>query len=244
MSREYHSEKTGRERLAEIVEIGASDDALSRGYDFYITAVIVVSVAVAVLDTFEEIRSSYGGVLDTLETLCAVLFAIDYFLRIITAGYVFPRESETRSILAYIVSAGGVIDLMSFLPSLLPVFIPSGAVAFRIIRIVRIFRLFRINSYYDSLNAITEVLLQKKQQLMSSVFIILVLMLASSLCMYSVEHEAQPEVFENAFSGLWWSVSTLLTIGYGDIYPVTMPGKNIFEDTEKIASLRTVYERT
>ena len=92
-------------------------------------------------------------------------------------------------------------------------------------RVVRIFRLFRINAYYDSLNVITEVLASKCQQLLSSVFIILVLMVASSLCMYSLEHEAQPEVFSNAFSGIWWSVSTLLTIGYGDIYPITTLGK-------------------
>lgn len=85
------------------------------------------------------------------------------------------------------------------------------------IRIVRIFRLFRINAYYDSLNVITEVISGKKQQLISSVFIIVILMLASSLCMYSLEHEAQPEVFANAFSGIWWAASTLLTVGYGDI---------------------------
>ena len=50
-------------------------------------------------------------------------------------------------------------------------------------------------------------------------------MLASSLCMYSVEHDSQPEVFRNAFSGIWWSMSTLLTVGYGDITPVTGLGK-------------------
>ena len=53
----------------------------------------------------------------------------------------------------------------------------------------------------------------------------MILMLASSLCMYSVEHNAQPEVFRNAFSGIWWSMSTLLTVGYGDIYPVTTLGR-------------------
>ena len=92
-------------------------------------------------------------------------------------------------------------------------------------RVVRIFRLFHINAYYDSLNIIAEVISSKRQQLMSSVFTILLLMVASSLCMYSLEHEAQPEVFSNAFSGMWWSVSTLLTVGYGDIYPVTPLGK-------------------
>ena len=75
------------------------------------------------------------------------------------------------------------------------------------------------------MNVITEVLRSRRQQLASSVFIILVLMLASSLCMYSLEHEAQPEVFSNAFSGIWWAVSTLLTVGYGDIYPITTAGK-------------------
>lgn len=93
------------------------------------------------------------------------------------------------------------------------------------IRIVRIFRLFRINAYHDSLSVITAVIKGKRQQLMSSVFIILILMLASSLCMYSLEHEAQPEVFSNAFSGIWWAASTLLTVGYGDIYPITVLGK-------------------
>ena len=96
---------------------------------------------------------------------------------------------------------------------------------FKMFRVARILRLFRINAYYDSLNVITEVLLRKKQQIMSSVFIILVMMLASSLCMYSIENPAQPEVFNNAFSGIWWSVSTLLTVGYGDIYPITTAGK-------------------
>ncbi|MBQ4057608.1 MAG: two pore domain potassium channel family protein [Lachnospiraceae bacterium] len=71
----------------------------------------------------------------------------------------------------------------------------------------------------------TQVIYGKRQQLVSSVVLILILMTGASLCMYSLEHEAQPEVFSNAFSGIWWAASTLLTIGYGDIYPVTILGK-------------------
>ena len=107
----------------------------------------------------------------------------------------------------------------------MPVFFPAGTTAFRLLRIARIFRLFRINAYYDSISVITAVIRGKQQQLISSVFIILVLMLAPSLCMYSLEHEAQPDVFQNAFSGIWWAASTLLTVGYGDIYPITLMGK-------------------
>ena len=97
--------------------------------------------------------------------------------------------------------------------------------AFRLLRIFRIFRLFKMNSYSDSLGIIAQVLKSKWQQLVSSVILILVLMIFSSLCMYSIEHDAQPEIFSDAFSGIWWSVSTLLTVGYGDIYPITTLGK-------------------
>jgi len=214
-----------RRQLARVIEVGASDDTLSRAYDFWITAIIVINLAVAVMSTFQPLQERAGALLDAVETITAVFFALDYVLRLIAAKYIFPTGSEGKSLLRYVLSFAGIIDLLSFLPSFLPVFFPEGAVAFRIFRIIRIFRLFRINAYYDSLNAITDVLRRKKQQLLSSVFIILVLMLGSSLCMYSVEHEAQPEVFSNAFSGIWWSVSTLLTIGYGDIYPITTLGK-------------------
>ena len=97
--------------------------------------------------------------------------------------------------------------------------------AFRIFRVIRIFRLFKINSRYDAFNVIIDVIKEKSKQILSSVVMVLILMIASSLCMYSLEHEAQPEVFKNAFSGIWWSASTLLTIGYGDIYPVTVGGR-------------------
>ncbi len=109
--------------------------------------------------------------------------------------------------------------------TILPFFFLSGAVVFRMLRVVRIFHLFRINANYDSFNVITSVLKSKKNQILSSLFIVLLLLLAASLCMYSAEHEAQPDVFNNAFSGLWWSISAILTIGYGDIYPVTLAGK-------------------
>ncbi len=154
-----------------------------------------------------------------------MFFTIDYVLRLFTAKELFPKLDGKEATKRYILSFAGIIDLLSFLPYYLPVFFPKGSAVFKMFRVARILRLFRINSYYDQLNVITEVLVSKKQQLMASVFIILILMMASSLCMYSVEHDAQPEVFQNAFSGIWWSVSTLLTVGYGDIYPITITGK-------------------
>lgn len=168
---------------------------------------------------------NHGGLLLFLEAATVAFFALEYTLRIWTAQFIYPNLSELGAIKRYATSFSGIIDLLSFLPYYLPFFFPAGATVFRMFRVVRIFRLFQINAYYDSLNVIAEVISSKRQQLFSSVFTILLLMVASSLCMYSLEHEAQPEVFSNAFSGMWWSVSTLLTVGYGDIYPITTLGK-------------------
>ncbi|MGN1266459.1 MAG: ion transporter [Dorea sp.] len=214
-----------RKRIFEVIEVGNDLDRISRGYDFANALVIILNLVVSIMYTFEEFQAQYGTILFVIEAITVAFFCIDYFLRIWTAKFLYSELSEPRAIRKYIFSFAGIVDLCSFLPYYLPFFFPSGAVAFRMFRIIRIFRLFRINSYYDSLNVITEVINDKKQQLFSSVFIILILMLASSLCMYSLEHEAQPDVFRNAFSGIWWSASSLLTVGYGDIYPVTTIGK-------------------
>lgn len=214
-----------RKRIFEIIEVGAPGDIASRVYDFINMLTIVINLVVSVLYTFEEVRVPHESMLVVIEEITVAFFALDYLLRLYTAKYRYPKLKERKALLKYIFSLTGLVDLFSFLPYYLPVFFPSGAVAFRMFRIIRIFRLFRINAYYDSLNVITEVIASKGQQLISSVFIILVLMLASSLCMYSLEHDAQPDVFTNAFSGIWWAVSTLLTVGYGDIYPITTMGK-------------------
>lgn len=214
-----------RRRIFEIIEIGPPEDRISRTYDLTNLLSIVVNLLVSILYTFDDIRLKYGTLLLTIESVTVAFFAVDYCLRLWTARCRSPKSSEIKAIWEYATSFHGIVDILSFLPYYLPIFFPSGATAFRLFRVMRFFRLFRINTYYDSLSVISEVIGSKRQQLISSVFIILILMLSSSLCMYSLEHEAQPTVFTNAFSGIWWAASTLLTVGYGDIYPITDAGK-------------------
>ena len=214
-----------RRRLFEILEAGSAEDPVSRAYDIFSTLMTIANVIATVLYTFDRMEQQHGSTLLLIEAVTVAFFAVEYFLRLWTAQFMHPNLTEWSAIKTYGTSFSGIIDLLSFLPYYLPVFFPTGAAVFRMFRVVRIFRLFQINAYYDSLNVIAEVINSKKQQLLSSVFTILLLMLASSLCMYSLEHDAQPEIFSNAFSGMWWSVSTLLTVGYGDIYPITTLGK-------------------
>ncbi len=216
-----------RRKVFKMVSVGVVDDFINQMYDIISTFALVLNIVVTVLSTFTELDLKYGSVFDYLEAVTIAFFALDYILRLYTANCLYPYKGEWKSLVKYVFSFTGIIDLLSFLPYYLPSFFPAGAAVFKMFRVARIFRLFRINAYYDSLNVIAEVLQRKKQQLMSSVFIILVLMLAASLCMYSIENPYQPDVFANAFSGIWWAASTLLTVGYGDIYPVTTLGKAV-----------------
>lgn len=213
-----------RTTVFQMVEVGYDETGITRAYDYLNLLTILLNVTATVLYTFDYFENNYGNVLHWVEAITVAFFALDYVLRIWTAPLLHPQDRSSTGVRKYIFSFWGLIDLISFLPYYIPIF-PAGGATFRLFRVVRIFRLFRINKYSDSLGAITSVLRSKKQQLMSSVFIILVLMLASSLCLYSVEHDAQPEVFRNALSGIWWASSALLTIGYGDMYPITVAGK-------------------
>ena len=209
-----------KKQIFDIIQIGDKSNTISRMFDIFITVTIVANILVTFLQTFDEL-AFLTTVFKGVEYVTIFIFCVEYILRIWTAEYLYPDKSRGRSRLRFLVSFDGIVDFLT----IVPVFFLSGFVIFRMLRVARIFHLFRLNAKYDSFNVITTVLYEKRNQIISSVFIVLILMLASSLCMYSVEHDAQPTVFRNAFSGIWWSMSTLLTVGYGDIYPITPLGR-------------------
>ena len=209
-----------RKRIFEIIQIGHQEDAPSRIFDYFIVTAILCNIAVLFLETFDEL-SAFRGLFDRIEDVTVLIFCVEYALRIWTADLLYPEDARPKAVLRFLFSFDGLVDLLT----ILPFFFLSGFGAFRILRAARILHLFRINTQYDSFQVISTVVKEKKNAILYSVFIILVLVLASSLCMYSAEHAAQPEVFQNALSGIWWSVSTVFTVGYGDIYPVTLLGR-------------------
>ena len=209
-----------KRNIFNIIQIGDKSNRPSRIFDVFITVVILTNIVITFLQTFDSLNF-LSGFFNVSEIITILIFSVEYLLRIWTADYLYPQKSSAEARLSFLVSFDGIIDLLT----ILPFFFLSGMVIFRMLRVARIFHLFRLNARYDSFNVITTVLYEKRNQIISSLFIVLILMLASSLCMYSVEHDAQPNVFSNAFSGIWWSMSTLLTVGYGDIYPITTLGQ-------------------
>ena len=209
-----------RKRIFTIIQVGNLSDFPSRAYDFALVIAVAVNIFIAIFDTFQE-ADSYEKAIWVIECITVVFFAIDYLLRIWTADYLYENMSPARARLRFIFSWAGLVDLLSCVPFLAA----SGGGALRMFRIIRILRVFRIHHYADPLRVIGDVIRKKQGQLLSSIFIVFILMIASSLMMYNLEHEAQPEAFANAFSGFWWAANTLLTVGYGDIVPVTLAGK-------------------
>ena len=221
---DVNKSKTGiKKRVYDIIQIGSREDLASSIFDYVICAAIVINIVALYMDTF-ELDPTVRAVVKAVEYGTLFLFIVEYILRLWTADLMFPDSSPIGSRIRYIFSFFGIVDLFSILPYFIAM-LPWGLVVFRILRIFRILRLFKINAQYDAFNIVVDVLRSKSKQIGSSVIIVLTMMLASSLLMYGLEHDAQPEAFKNAFSGLWWSVSALLTVGYGDIYPITTMGK-------------------
>lgn len=213
-----------RKRVFSVIQIGNKTDALSRGFDYFISIMILLSVSVTFMLTFEQLEYLKSA-LGYIEFGTIIVFVIEYILRLWTAKYLYNEEKPFWSAMRFVVSFYGIVDLLTICSYFVPFLFSNGIVALRMLRVVRIMRLFKLNASYDAFNVITDVLKEKFNQIISCVFMIFILILMSSLCMYSLEHDAQPENFSNAFSGIWWSVSTMLTVGYGDIYPITIGGK-------------------
>ncbi|MBR1740421.1 MAG: ion transporter [Lachnospiraceae bacterium] len=211
-----------KRKIFDIIQIGDKSNLISRLFDIFIALNIFMNIIAAFLLTVDE-KKAYFPVFHGIEIGTTLIFCVEYILRIWTADELYKEDGRIKSRLHFLISYDGIVDLFT----ILPVFFLTGFIVFRMLRVIRIFHLFRINKQYDSFHVIATVFREKRNQIFSSVVIILILMLGSSLCMYSAEHEAQPEVFKNAFSGLWWAVSTVLTVGYGDIYPVTILGKGM-----------------
>ena len=219
------SYKRIKHRTFEIIQQDHEHDLASRAFDIVVIILIVINVIVVMIDTF-ELPDSVRRITNTIENISVIIFTVEYLLRVWTADELYPdTASITKSRLRYIFSFMALIDLLAILPFYLPMVFTVDLRVLRMLRIIRLFRVFKINRYTTALGTISKVFKAKAGELISSMSVVLLLMLISSVLMYNFEHEAQPDSFTNIFQSMWWSVATVTTIGYGDIYPVTVAGK-------------------
>ena len=213
-----------RRKIYDILQPDNGKSAASRIFDVTITTLILMSVVIVFAVTF-ELPTRVLGVLSVLEDIASIVFSIEYLLRIVTADFIYPKRGPIKARISYVLSPMAIIDLAAVLPYWLPMVLPGSMLGMRAFRLVRLLRILKLNRYFDAMRLIGGVIESKKRELLGSMFFVVILMLVSSLLMYSAEHDAQPEAFRNAFSGLWWAVATLTTVGYGDICPITILGR-------------------
>jgi voltage-gated potassium channel len=200
-----------KKKLRAIVE----DNTTKKGkyFDYFIQLIIVLSLISFSLETLPNISKEFRLVLEKFEFVSIVIFSIEYVLRVLV----------TKKPLRYIFSFYGIIDILAILPFYLNRFLDLRFL--RAFRVFRIFRALKLIRYNKALNRFSVAFKIVKEELVLFFIVILIMLFIVSAGIYSFENEAQPEIFKSVFHSGWWSIVTLTTVGYGDVYPITLGGK-------------------
>lgn len=213
-----------KRRLFLILEVWTIHDSFSKIFDFFMIILIVLNVIAVSLATVADFRQRYYIVFQNFEYFSIASFTIEYILRLwsctIDEHYKHPFWGRIK----YMFTPLALIDLIAFLPFYLPMMIPDMRAA-RLFRLIRFLRFFKLTRYLKSLNMIKSVLNNKKEELIMTVGMVLIILFLSGSIIYFLENEAQPEQFANIPVAMWWAVVTLTTVGYGDVYPITPWGR-------------------
>lgn len=183
---------------------------------------IVVSVIFAIVASEPVVQILLGATLRTIELTFGLLFATEYVLRAYAVG-ANPAYRGVPGLMRHLVRPMSVVDLVS----ILPFFLGVGSEAF-VVRMVRLFRLIalsRLARYSSAMSLVVQSVYSRRHELILSLCMAFCMMLLSASALYAAEAETQPEHFGSIPRALWWSVSTLTTVGYGDVVPVTVVGK-------------------
>jgi len=216
-----------KKSIYRLVEKGSHGKKVNLIFDYVIMGLIVLSIISIILESIKEIGPEFKLFLNWFDMFSVSIFSIEYLLRLYVSDLTHPSSNKFKSVLKFIFSVSGLIDLFAILPFYLPLVMKIDLRFLRTLRLIRFLRILKINRYANSLNLIGAVLKDKKSELAVTGFVTLLLLVFSSFIMYNIEGEIQPDVFPNILAAFWWSVATLTTVGYGDVYPITGLGKFI-----------------
>jgi voltage-gated potassium channel len=211
-----------RYQLYRIVENEAQSTIASQIFDSTIMILIILSVLSIVLESFEYMRVHYQHHFDLFEHLTLAIFTGEYLLRVYTASYKYEDQpSHSAAAWHFVRSGTGIIDFLAIAPLFIPYFVDMDLRFIRILKMTRLLRVLKLSSLTRSIVLVGDVFVEKRFELGITMFATLITILVFSTVMYHIEHEAQPDKFPNIVATFWWSVITLTTVGYGDVYPVT-----------------------
>ncbi len=213
-----------RKRIWEIVEAAKDGDTASRVFDISILSLIFVNVVAVIVGSVPSVQKRWGAFLSIFETISVIVFSVEYVARLWSCTADPQFGGTIRGRVRHALRAMSIIDLLAILPFYLP-FLGVDLRSLRVLRLLRILRIAKVGRYYSSLNLIKHVLQAKKEELVLTSALMGLLLVVSSSLLYYCENAVQPEAFSSIPATMWWSIATLTTVGYGDMYPVTLMGK-------------------
>ncbi len=206
-----------------VLERSGDSDGASGVFEKFLITLIILNIAAVVASSFKDLPPQAVRALFWFEAFSVVVFSLEYALRLWTSDLLYPKSKHPR--LKYAFSAMAVIDLLAIAPFYIPFLITCDLRFVRMLRLFRLLRILKLNRYSDAMNIIGSVVRREKEKLLTTIFFTGIIILFASSIMYYVENEAQPDKFPNIIASVWWAVATLTTVGYGDVYPVTVLGK-------------------
>lgn len=214
-----------RKSLYRILETSAGKRrGLSLLFNLVLITIITLNAVAIVLNTVPDYNRRFTKLFYDFELFSVIFFSIEYLLRVWVCveneKYHHPIWGRVR----YIFSTSAIIDFLAIFPFYFSLFSTDLGVV-RILRLFRIFRLFRISRYSHAFRMIQSVVSDKKEELILSTALVIFMLIIVSSVMYYVEHPAQPSKFSSIPATMWWGVTAMTTVGYGDIHPVTPLGK-------------------
>jgi voltage-gated potassium channel len=218
----YYSLKKKTHLLLDPIEGGTLPDKIINSF---IVSMIVLNMVAVILETVDSLYKAHEALFKGFEFFSITIFSVEYILRVWSCTDIEKYRHPLRGRIKYILSAGGLIDLLAVLPFYLPLLIKYDLRILRALRLVRFLRFFKLGRYLQASRIIARVFRKKRDELVLSLAITFCLIIIASCLMYFTEHDAQPDKFSSIPETMWWSVATLTTVGYGDVYPITVMGK-------------------
>jgi len=214
-----------KQRVYEILDVAQPGDIPSKIFNVAIMTLIAANVAAVILETVEGLARPYKIYFDRFELFSVAIFSIEYGLRLWSCTWSDQFKKPIAGRFRFALTPLALVDLFAVLPFYLPRILPIDLRFIRALRLFRLFRLFKAARYSQSLKSLASVFRSKKEELLITLFAVAILLVIASSLMYFAENQAQPKKFTSIPAAMWWGVATLTTVGYGDIYPVTIAGK-------------------
>ncbi len=227
--------RTLRRRTYEILEVGQGDQFASRAFDAFIILLILLNAAAFIAETVPSIGRRYGEALHLFNLISVAIFSVEYALRLWTAveSPFMNRLSPGTARLRAAIQPALLIDLAAILPFYLSMFVSMDL---RFLRTLRLLRFLKLSRYSPAMHALIRVFVQERRSLAGAGLLLGTALLFASTGMYYLEGQVQPDYFGSIPQASWWAISTLTTVGYGDVTPITPLGR-LFAGVVMVAGL-------